>query len=65
MFDTDKEILYQALSVWMNHIETGDVGISAQDAINMRRAHKINKLDDFQKGLLKLMDNLRTRLLKT
>lgn len=31
---SDKHDIFYALSLWANHIETGDIGLSAQDAIN-------------------------------
>lgn len=32
MFKRDKDIIYQALNMWANYIETGDVALSATDA---------------------------------
>jgi len=34
MFVTDKELIQFSLDCWANHIETGNINLSAQDAQN-------------------------------
>lgn len=42
MFETDEQIIIHALNMWKNHIETGNVLLSANDAIEQKK-HKLLK----------------------
>lgn len=58
MFDTDAEIKAYALQLWANHIETGKVGLSGEDAAAQNQSRspkdqiKINVLGNDQKALV-------------
>ena len=63
---TNNEIIYRALMMWANYIETSDVNLSSNDAINMRRYNKINILDLYQqKFICRLRELAQTELIKS
>ena len=57
MFEKDNQLKFQALNMWANHIETGDVCMSISDAINCGQREKINSLTlDQQKFVIRLRE---------
>ncbi len=64
MFETDGEIKFQALTMWANHIETGDVSMSPQDAVNRKLKDKIKPLTLQQQELVVRIKKLAQKELK-
>jgi hypothetical protein len=64
MFKTNKEIFYQALNMWANYIETGDVCLSSRDAIQQERRKLIQSLDVDQQEFVVKLRRLSDRCLK-
>jgi hypothetical protein len=58
---TDYQVIRQALLMWRNHIETGNVSLSQQDAINCGREKEINKLDNNQIEFTKRLEQLANK----
>lgn len=55
--DTDNELCFWALTNWANHIETGNVSMSAVDAVNQSRHSEINGLSlDQQRLVVRIRD---------
>ena len=52
MFEKDYQIKFYALNMWANYIETGDVTLSAKDAINCGLPNKIQPLELEQQKLI-------------
>lgn len=51
------EMIYRALSMWANYVETGDVVMSAKDAERCKMMNKIKTLDtDQMRMLLEIKD---------
>lgn len=48
MFEKDHHVLMQALLIWANHIETGNVATSAVDIRNCGREKELPRLDTSQ-----------------
>ena len=48
----EKELKAHALRMWANFIETGDLTISATDAINSGQRNMLKSLDIFQMKLI-------------
>ena len=60
---SDRELAAMALSLWANHIETGVMTLSAQDAANMGKP--INALSqDQQKVVMRLRELNQKSLMK-
>ncbi len=49
---TDKEVILYSLKMRKNYIETGNVNLSAVDAINIGKPEIVKKLDHYQKPLI-------------
>ena len=47
MSDSDNQVKFRALNMWANYIETGDVTMSAADAINMKQS--LNNMNPIMK----------------
>lgn len=45
----DNFVIYQALMMWRNYIETNNVTLSANDAVNMGKPEAVRRLDDVQR----------------
>lgn len=45
---TDRELAAMALSLWANHIETGSVSLSAQDAARMGKSFNALNAEQIQ-----------------
>lgn len=45
---SDYEVISRALSMWKNHMETGSVIMSKEDAINAGQKEQVKSLDDNQ-----------------
>ncbi len=60
----DKMILYLALNYWANHIETGEINISANDAYDMGEENLIKRLDITQKKFVIRLRELAEKQLK-
>lgn len=58
---TDTEIVFRALCMWSNHIETGDVTLSAQDANNC--GYKVKGLSSEQIEFISRLKELQRRAL--
>jgi len=65
MFEKDSEIKYAALNMWANYIETGNINISFNDAINMKNYEILNTLDDFQKEFVIRLRKLAVKELQS
>lgn len=48
MEETDDELIKRALGHWANHIETGNVVLSAQDAARTGERHEALSLDQMK-----------------
>lgn len=59
---TDEEILYRALSQWINHIETGDITLSSNDLINMAKREKLKKLTKEQYNFIRRLREIQSDL---
>jgi len=55
MFEQENHLIFQALSMWANYIETSDVNKSKEDALNVKS--KPNSLTASQ---IQLVDRLRS-----
>lgn len=55
---SDKHITAHALGMWKNYLQTGDVCLSTQDAINCGTPEKCNRLDSQQQELVNRLDDL-------
>ena len=65
MFEKDNQIISYALNMWANYIETGDVTISASDAIHFKQNEKVQSLTiDQQKFCIRLRDLAMEQLIK-
>jgi hypothetical protein len=49
MFKEDKYLIYYALHMWANHIETGNIYVSELTAAKYDKQHNINSLTKEQK----------------
>jgi len=54
MFEQESHLIFQALSMWANYIETSDVNKSKTDALNVK-----NKPNDLTESQIQLVDRLR------
>lgn len=61
---TDYEIISMAVRMWKNHIQTGDVNLSVQDAKNCGKESMINKLDSNQEQFTKRLEKISSRALE-
>jgi hypothetical protein len=57
---TDNELSAHALRCLANHIETGNINLSANDCL--QQGLKVKNLDDYQKSLIKRMRDLAKTL---
>lgn len=48
----DNELIYYALSMWANHIETNDITMSAEDAHNCGYEKQIKALNPSQMAMV-------------
>jgi len=48
MFEHDAELKARALDLWANHIETGDLTLSATDARERNTPERLRTLDEGQ-----------------
>ena len=49
--EKDSNLIFYALNMWANYIETGNVALSKQDAINCKYSEVIKKLSPSQMEL--------------
>jgi len=56
---TDVDLKCSALEMWANHIETGEVAISAKDAFNMKKKHR--ELSEEQRQLAERLRKLAAK----
>lgn len=65
---TDVELLAHSLLIWANHIETGNVTLSANDVLGMGKnapnGAKVNQLNEGQRDLVKRLRDLNKAVLK-
>jgi len=62
MFETDEELIENALDLWSNYIETGYVNLSAYDIINSGKDRQlIKRLTEDQRKLVMRIRTLRDR----
>lgn len=57
---TDDELVAHALSLWANHIETGKVALSAEDAKRSGQSIHLRPMDERQRELVARLRNLAT-----
>ena len=63
MFEKDNEIKFYALNMWANHIETGNVSMSAEDAHKRNEKVSLKYLDENQqKFVIRLRELARKEL---
>lgn len=60
---TDLQVIAHALGMWRNHIETGNISMSKQDAINCNDAGKIKALDQNQQRFVSRLEQLQNKAL--
>jgi len=58
MFESDQSVIKHALLMWRNWIETNNVVISAQDALNMDEKKLIRPLDPEQREFVQRLEKL-------
>ena len=61
-FDTDEGKIGWALSLWGNYIETGNVNLSRNDAINSQQVELINNLEPDQAKFVTELRDLRQEI---
>jgi hypothetical protein len=64
MFEKDNQIKAHALLMWANYIETGNVAMSAADAINCGRSNEIETLTRYQHEFVQRLRTLATKELE-
>ena len=64
MYEKDKHVIYYALQMWKNYIETGSVTIGANDSINSPDLqNKIKTLSNAQRDYIDKLDKLAADVL--
>ena len=64
MYEKDKHVIYYALQMWKNYIETGSVTIGANDCINSPDLqNKIKTLSNAQRDYIDKLDKLAADIL--
>jgi len=61
MDQLEKETIYNALLQWRNHIQTGNITISTQDAINMGQSQLCKPLNQDQIEYCNYLENLANK----
>ena len=56
-------ILYQALHMWKNHIETRNVNLSAKDAINCGNPERCRRIMPEQEEFIIKLEDLASKLM--
>jgi hypothetical protein len=56
---SDKDVITQALGLWANHIETGNVSMSSRDAVNCGSPDQVKSLGDEQKRFVVRLRDLQ------
>ena len=54
----DKEVVFYALRMWKNHIQTGDVNMSSDDAIKMGKPHLCRMITQEQQDFVIRLEEL-------
>lgn len=62
---SDEHLIYQALSMWINYIETGSVNMSANDARRCGCAAEVKGLDNDQRRFIERLRGLQDVALST
>lgn len=65
MKEKDNIIIAYALNLWANHIETGNISLSAEDARNMNNNNLIKNLDEEQINFVKRLKDLSNKNLSS
>lgn len=60
----DNVVIYQSLMMWRNYIETNNVTLSANDAVNMGKPEAVRRLDDVQLRFIDRLEKLANRELE-
>ncbi len=55
---SDREVVYFALNMWKNLVETGDVHMSAEDAINIGKRGRVRSLNSDQAAFVARLNRL-------
>ena len=55
---TDSEVIYEALIMWRNAIQTGDTSLSLQTAIDQRQESEIRMLNSEQQEFVIRLEEL-------
>jgi hypothetical protein len=58
MFDSDHEVISQALLMWRNYIQTGDPAVSAGDAVRCGQRQLVKPLDSYQTQFILRLEEL-------
>lgn len=62
MFNTDEDIILYSLSMWQNYIQTGNVSLSSEDAMNMKKPNLINPLNLDQIKFIARIETIKEKL---
>jgi len=61
MFKKDNHVIFHALNMWANYIETNDPTISRNDAIKINQLESIKPLDNDQQTFIIRLRTLATK----
>jgi len=61
----DSEIIFYALLMWRNYIQTGDVSLSSHDAVASGQKHLCKVLDRGQMEMVIRLEDLSDRILNS
>ena len=62
---TDKQMIYHALMMWRNHIQTGNVTLSSVDAVLSGRPSLCRQLDSDQQEFVSRLEELAGKQLSS
>lgn len=61
----DKKLIFNALLMWRNHIQTGNVNMSSADAVNCGRKDSIRALNSGQQEFVIRLEELSDDVLNS
>ena len=61
MFEKDNHVIFHALNMWANYIETNDVTLSRNDAIKIKQLDIVKVLDSDQLEFINRLRNLAVK----
>lgn len=59
----DSQVIYEALGMWRNYIQTGNVALSTDDLRNMEREREIRKLQPEQQAFVTRLESMMAKQL--